>query len=55
MGGAGPLDPNYTIKNMHENKHFKTLRIDYCDERLDYLNGDISDTKGGTYSCNVSL
>ena len=31
------------------------LRIDYCDERLVYSNGDISVTKGDTYTNNISI
>ena len=31
------------------------LRIDYCDEWQDYLNGDISVTNDGTYTYNISL
>ena len=31
------------------------LRIDYCDEGLVYSNGDISVTKGGTYTNNTSI
>ena len=34
---------------------FKDLRIDYCDERLVYSNGDISVTKGSTYTNNTSI
>ena len=32
----------------------KGLRIDNCDERLDYKNGDKFGTKGDTYTCNIS-
>ena len=32
-----------------------TLRINYCDERLVYSNGDISVTKGGTYTNSTSM
>ena len=31
------------------------LRIDYCDERLVYSNGDISVIKGGTNTNNTSM
>ena len=30
------------------------LRIDNCDERLVYKNGDIFGTKGDTHACNIS-
>ena len=30
------------------------LRIDNCDERLDYKNGDKFGTKDDTYTCNIS-
>ena len=33
---------------------FFHLRIDNCDERLVYKNGDIFGTKGDIYTCNTS-
>ena len=35
--------------------YFPPLRIDYCDEGLDYQNDDISGIKGGTCTCNISI
>ena len=38
------------------NKSFNCncLRINNCDERLVYKNGEIFGTKGDTYTCNIS-
>ena len=44
-----------TEKNEMLKYKISFLRIDYCDERQDYLNVDISDTKGRTYTCNTSI
>ena len=39
----------------HLHQEAATLRIDYCDERLVYLNGYICRTSGGTYTYYTSI
>ena len=42
------LGKTHMPKVLGADTHSVSLRIDYCDERLVYSNGDISVTKGGT-------
>ena len=58
--GSKQISTKLRVKLLREvikNKNIERtdLRIDYCDERLVYSNGDISVTKGDTYTNITSI